>query len=680
MSTAISQTTYLELTKHTLLIARASGGYIELYRECAFDDKPAVEETLAAFEAEWKTGGLRAVSALHPTPTHWHLATAEEAPRHRTEESLRKFSATLPHHLKGKLELTACHAADGARLSPQGSARWLLGLTPADSITLAVAAASEWRIEPARIESSTLSHLGAIATLLQAAGKGSVLLWDLSADRSQLFLVTIQGVEAVIPCAMGLEEILNGVQTAAALKFRNTAVRLFYNANHDFSEVGPKIAAHAAAALRAAFESLPAGDTPPAFACTGLTGGQAWFVREAALTLGLQPWAPDLSAVFTQFGLQVDPATIVAPLPTASLGLLHYISSLAHNDPSWHPAWTRAGVIPLAVAPAPVAATIATLPKPAAPPAPKISERTIACLRDEAYATLCRESLTDALAQTAVKKQELISSRPPFGMLGSKKARDAYETSLNTATHTEAEYRLKLQQVDQLEHWLQSTIQEGLHEYLTAGSAEYQGYNEISTLVERWQNALGGLHELVLALARDARATAAAVNSHAGGRNGQLQVVASLREIATNLHAEILKIARISNEVARLAAGKIPTASLLPALPAFRHGGWVDQVILLTPAECVRELQLCEAEARAFCGGGKNDLLLRAESTRSASLRTRLEYLNKYWDQLRAHALQHYVEARDVDEVLAELTRHYVGADLKRRQREVGTDPFAIAR
>jgi hypothetical protein len=333
-------------------------------------------------------------------------------------------------------------------------------------------------------------------------------------------------------------------------------------------------------------------------------------------------------------------------------------------------------VTPAAVAPAAAAAPA----KPAPPSTPKISERTIACLRDEAYTTLCRQSLNDALAKIESEKQEIIATRPPFGMLATKKAREAYETSLSSARHTEAEYRQKLQQVDQLEHWLQSTIQEGLNDYLTAASAEYQCYNEISILVERWQNSVGALHELVLALARDSRATAAAIGSQPGGRNAHLQTVASLREIATRLHVDILRIARITNEVTRLADGKIPTASLLPALPAFRHGAWVDKVILLSPAESVREFQLCEAEARAFCGGGKNDLLLRAETTRSACLRARLDYLDKYWEQLRAHALTHYVEPRDVDEVLAELTHHYVAADLKRRQRDDTSNPFALAR
>jgi len=46
-----------------------------------------------------------------------------------------------------------------------------------------------------------------------------------------------------------------------------------------------------------------------------------------------------------------------------------------------------------------VAAAPVVPAKPVAPAAPKISERTIACLRDEAYAHLCRQSLNDALAK-----------------------------------------------------------------------------------------------------------------------------------------------------------------------------------------------------------------------------------------------------------------------------------------
>jgi PEGA domain len=375
--------TYIELTKHTLLVARAAGATVELFRECSLDNKPSVEETLSAFDPDWKTNGLRATTALAPFPSYWHLASSEEATRYRNESALRDFAATLPHNLLGDLELTCCHAADGTLISPQGSARWLLGLTSAESLTTITTTASDWRIESTRAESSTLSHLGAIATALRLAGSGSVVLWDLAVDRSQLFFITPRGVEAVAPCTAGLDDIFTGVQTAIGLKFRGAAARLFFNDTYDFNEAGPKIAANVGPALQAARAGLPAASSAATFTCTGVTGKQAWFVREAALAAGLQPWSPDMRLLAAQLKLQFSGGGTIEPtLSPSSLGLLHLVASQANRANAWHPAWTRIGVVPLAsatpapffappLAPAPAAAPApAPVPAPAPKPAP----------------------------------------------------------------------------------------------------------------------------------------------------------------------------------------------------------------------------------------------------------------------------------------------------------------------
>ena len=380
------QPTYIELTKHTLLVARAAGANVELFRECSLDNKASVEETLAAFDPDWKTNGLRAVTALAPLPVYWHLASTEEATRHRSENALRDFGAALPHHLIGDLELTCCHAADGTLISPQGSARWILGLTQADSLTAATATAAEWQIESTRAESSTLAHLGAISTALRLAGNGSVVLWDLAVDRSQLFYITARGVEAAVPCTAGLDDIFGGVQTAIGLKFRGAAARLFFNDTYDFTDAGPKVAAAVGPALQAARAALPAASSAATFTCTGVTGKQAWFVREAALAAGLQPWSPDMRLLAAQLKLQFSgDGTIEPTLSPSALGLLHLVASQAHRTQTWHPTWTRVGVTPLAnataapffapplaptPAPAPAPAPVAA-PAPTPPPAPK---------------------------------------------------------------------------------------------------------------------------------------------------------------------------------------------------------------------------------------------------------------------------------------------------------------------
>ena len=355
---------YLELTKHTLLVTQASGTTIEIFRECALDNKPAVEETLAAFDPDWKTNGLPAVAALAPLPVWWHLSSSEEAARHRHESALREFGPSLPHGLTGQLELTCCHAADGTPISAQGSAPWLLGLCTAEGLSSTNATATTWKIAPARSESSTLSHTGGIVTALRLAGSGAVILWDLALDRSQLFLLTPRGVEAIVPCTAGLDAIFGAVQAAIGLKFRAAAARLFFNETYDFSEIGTQAAAPIAAALKEARAKLPASGQNATLACTNLTGKQSWFVREAALAAGLQPWTPDLRLIAAQLKLQFSDSSIETALTPSALGLLHLVASQAHRSTAWHPVWTQAGAVPLA----------SSIPLPVvAPPAPAVA-------------------------------------------------------------------------------------------------------------------------------------------------------------------------------------------------------------------------------------------------------------------------------------------------------------------
>jgi hypothetical protein len=51
-----------------------------------------------------------------------------------------------------------------------------------------------------------------------------------------------------------------------------------------------------------------------------------------------------------------------------------------------------------------------------------------------------------------------------------------------------------------------------------------------------------------------------------------------------------------------------------------------------------------------------------------------------YWQQLRDHALHHYVAPRDVDDVLTQLIAHYVVAEVQQHQATLNSDLFSMAR
>ncbi len=304
----------------------------------------------------------------------------------------------------------------------------------------------------------------------------------------------------------------------------------------------------------------------------------------------------------------------------------------------------------------------------------QLSADTIACLRDEAYVYLCRQSLTQELTRIESEKEQIMTTRPPFGLLASKKSRETYETSLNSVLHSETEIRAKLTDVERLDQWLQSKLQDALNDYLSIVNPDHQLFNQISALVDRWQNAVGALGEHALAFARDLRSAAKPDLN----RSQSMHAISVFRSAAAYLHAEASKVDLITEEAARVGEGKLPPGTRLPALPAFRSSTWVDRTFALSPVKCAAEIEAAEVEARGFCTAGKNDLLIQAEKTRAASLHTRQSYLEGYWQQLRAHALKYYVKPRDVDEVLAELSARYLAGEMERLQLERTRSPFSL--
>ncbi|MBC7367757.1 MAG: hypothetical protein H7343_13265 [Undibacterium sp.] len=304
----------------------------------------------------------------------------------------------------------------------------------------------------------------------------------------------------------------------------------------------------------------------------------------------------------------------------------------------------------------------------------QLSAETIACLRDEAYVHLCRQFLTQELTRLESEKAQIMTTRPPFGLLASKKSRGTYELSLDSALRSEAEIRAKLHEVDRLDHCLKSKLQDALNDYLAIVNPDHHLFSEISSLVDRWQNSVGALSEHALAFARDLRAAAKPDLT----ASQSIHTLAVLRSAAAYLHSEAAKVHLIAEKASSLSAGKLPAGTRLPALPPFRPSTWVDRTFALVPARRAVEFDAAEVEARAFCTAGKNDLLIQAEQTRAASLHTRQAFLDRYWEQLRAHALQHYVKPRDVDEVIIELSARHLSGDIERHQLERIRNPFGI--
>ena len=120
----------------------------------------------------------------------------------------------------------------------------------------------------------------------------------------------------------------------------------------------------------------------------------------------------------------------------------------------------------------------------------------------------------------------------------------------------------------------------------------------------------------------------------------------------------------------------------LEDLPIKGVVSWVDNLALQHDRDALPAAQEMEADARAVVSKKLNDFHASAAGALEALTAIENQELKSYWEVLRAHALAHYVQERDVDEVLNELNERYVVANIEQHQREIEeqADPYGHER
>jgi protein-disulfide isomerase-like protein with CxxC motif len=136
----------------------------------------------------------------------------------------------------------------------------------------------------------------------------------------------------------------------------------------------------------------------------------------------------------------------------------------------------------------------------------------------------------------------------------------------------------------------------------------------------------------------------------------------------------------ITAAVAELARGGAMSDIRAPVLPDFRRSAWVSRLAVLPLGQALTEIACVEKEVRDFLADSIDLVRARLEVSRDICTQLENKALEQSWDQLRAHARAHYVEERDVDDVLAMLSQRYVSAGLARRQKELSLNPFNTER
>jgi len=315
-----------------------------------------------------------------------------------------------------------------------------------------------------------------------------------------------------------------------------------------------------------------------------------------------------------------------------------------------------------------------------------LPDDVILLLRDEAYLDLCRTALNEARERLESEKDQIGKTRPPFGILATKKQREEFEASMQNVLNNEAGIGARIAKLDAIEKWLKSAIRDRLREYLREASENYRRSGKIAEAITSWDRLIEHYGEQLLALARNLKNVAVSFVGATGGARSafadRAQAFAELRMGADSLDRTAVQLDSLARTMVMYSANSPYKDVQLADLPIKGVVGWVDQLALQHDRDALPAAQEMEAEARVVVAKKLSEFHGCAATALATMAAIDEKELENYWEVLRAHALAHYVQERDVDEVLNELNERYVVATIERRQRAIESqaDPYRPGR
>jgi hypothetical protein len=307
----------------------------------------------------------------------------------------------------------------------------------------------------------------------------------------------------------------------------------------------------------------------------------------------------------------------------------------------------------------------------------EFSADTLSLLRDEAYLFLCREVVEEKLCAIEEEKSRIESSRPPFGMFVRKTTRDAFTCSMRTALDNESALRDRLARIVRLEECVRPRLQRDVGIFLEVASPDFCRYRKMYAQLDAWEIGLESLPDLVTALNRDLRVVR---DAFAAGRRPDDVEMSALGEIASRVENLFIQLAHGALALSEHARKLDVDGVAVPTLPNLQRVTWVNRLTVIPLATVPAEIARVEAELRAFLNGGVDLAIARIRATRESAQRHEHDFIQRYWNQLRTHARIHYVEERDLDEVLEGLTHSYGTAMAAQRLAHTTRSPFLAER
>ncbi len=292
----------------------------------------------------------------------------------------------------------------------------------------------------------------------------------------------------------------------------------------------------------------------------------------------------------------------------------------------------------------------------------ELSDTTLAHLRDEAYAFLAQDALRAKLQHLEQEREAVANTRSPFGLLARRETREKFAHSMRVIDDNESVLKDQLARISGIVDGLHPIIRKDVSTYLASVSPDYGRLLQVVARFDDWARSYAGLKELLVAFGRashDVRLALAAAkpNQPLGGRE-----LTELRASAERLSGLRHELHTIEQAALAVAPADLAEPIGFPALPDLQRVAWVSRLAVLPPQKALTEVMPVETEVREFLAGPCDQVPASLQSGRDQCVERAAQVLESYWNQLRAHARAHYVEDREVSEIIAMLTQLYPGA------------------
>ena len=293
---------------------------VEEVREFDLAD-PGSADALRKFAGGRGTGFTSARCGVYP-PNRVMARVAVDGRKLREEGYLVSHVADVLKIDAAAYQLVSLSPADGSDVSALRSPpkEILVCGAPTEELAGIQMRLLELGLFPERLEIGSVSSVGGVINYLGYSNtSGPVLLLEISSEVTQASVLSRDGIEISRTVPFGINSMIPLVQKELALKDEESARKLFFSNNFDFTGMGPQLTKRLLRELQASigFYEVQTGQSISQLACTLLPTKVAWLQRTLADVLGMKVLGFDHAPWMATMGI-----TLADSVATAELGTM----------------------------------------------------------------------------------------------------------------------------------------------------------------------------------------------------------------------------------------------------------------------------------------------------------------------------------------------------------------------